>query len=63
MARVENQVFCDRCGVEITWTPVFVPKKGKRRKEYCCQVCAQGLSCQCSERMFLGEEERRSTGR
>lgn len=65
MTRIEGSVFCDNCGVEITWTPVFrrAPpgKAGWRRGEYCCQICARGLPCTCSERMLLDEERRRGS--
>ncbi len=44
MGRVKGTglVVCDGCGVEITWTPVI-----RQKRIYCCQACAQGLSCEC----------------
>jgi len=48
-------IWCDGCGVEITWNPVVV-----ENRFYCCQDCAQGYSCNCGERMELDEELRNS---
>ena len=42
MVRIEETIFCDGCGVEITWAPFSV---GKRH--YCCQDCLYGLCCDC----------------
>jgi hypothetical protein len=46
MGSIEATVWCDGCGVEITWGPWVVEKR-----RYCCQDCAQGLACRCAERM------------
>ena len=46
MTRYENTVFCDNCGVEITWSPVFL-----NRGEYCCRDCAEHWPCRCGEQM------------
>ena len=68
MASIENTIFCDGCGVEITWSPVLVRNTGpgfgllaQRPLRYCCQDCAQGLPCNCAERMELEEERRISS--
>lgn len=62
MAKIQGSVFCDNCGVEITWTPYYLtpktPQPGYRRSEYCCQECAEGYRCKCSERALLEEERR-----
>lgn len=54
MARIEDVIWCDGCGVEITWAPQV---KGKRK--YCCPDCLAERPCHCAERMEL-EDERRS---
>ena len=36
-------VYCDECGVEITWTPVVIDGR-----PYCCRDCAVGLECDCA---------------
>jgi hypothetical protein len=55
--------FCDGCGVEITWAPFIVEPASaqpvRRRGEYCCQDCSEGLRCKCSERILLDEERRK----
>ncbi len=63
MAKIQDSVFCDGCGIEVTWTPYYqnpahnIP--GVRRSEYCCQDCAQGYRCRCGERMLLEEDRRK----
>jgi hypothetical protein len=52
----EELVWCDGCGVEIVGAPVVVDKRN-----YCCQDCAQGIRCDCGERMEL-DDERNNTG-
>ena len=42
MTRIEKTVFCDHCGVEITWSPIVI---GSRH--YCCQDCFDNLKCDC----------------
>lgn len=39
---MEHHLFCDGCGVEITWAPVL--SEGRR---YCCALCARGGDCGC----------------
>jgi len=48
MARMEDTVWCDGCGVEILWGPVVT-----HSREYCCRDCLDGLECKCGERMEL----------
>ena len=61
MSRVEGGIWCDRCGVEITWSPLVKLRPGSLGKnEYCCNDCYAGLPCGCGERMEM-EEERRDT--
>lgn len=55
MAGIEESVWCDGCGTEITWAPVI---EGKRR--YCCQDCQNGLPCRCGDRLDSDEERRDS---
>jgi hypothetical protein len=54
MARIEETVICDNCGVEITWSPI---EEGGR--DYCCQDCRDGYPCACGSRYEL-EDDRRS---
>ena len=49
----DETTWCDGCGVEITWGPVLVDKR-----THCCQDCAQGIPCQCGERMEMNDERR-----
>jgi hypothetical protein len=53
MANVENTIFCDGCGVEITCEPYLVGPQ-----VYCCQDCAEGRPCGCGEHMELEDERR-----
>ena len=53
MARLENTIWCDGCGVEITWIPVV-----HDRRDYCCQQCLAGIHCECDELVELGEDRR-----
>ena len=42
MAAIQDTVFCDGCGIEVTWTPYYLNpthnQPGVRRSEFCCQV-------------------------
>jgi hypothetical protein len=38
----EKELWCARCGVEITWSPYL-----QARLMYCCQDCAEGRECLC----------------
>ena len=35
-------LWCDRCGIEITWAP-----RRQRERLYCCEDCAEGRACDC----------------
>jgi hypothetical protein len=62
MAEIEGVVFCDGCGVEITWSPVVLQgaktAAHQRAGQYCCVDCADGRPCQCGERMEFDDEFR-----
>lgn len=67
MSRIEGVVYCDNCGVEITWAP-YIPDniRGElgpdtgplRRFDYCCRDCYEGRLCHCGERMEWDDERR-----
>lgn len=57
MARYQDTIWCDGCGVEILWSPTIV-----NRLDYCCEACRDGLPCRCGERMKLDEGRRANTG-
>lgn len=39
---VENRVWCEGCGVEVTWGPFLF-----HGRCFCCRDCADGRECQC----------------
>jgi hypothetical protein len=51
MDRMDDTIWCDGCGVEITWGPILV-----RKRRYCCWECAEGRNCDCGVRMEIVEE-------
>ena len=53
MAYSEMTLWCDGCGREILWIPYVVHKK-----EFCCQDCAFGFTCQCGESIEWEEDYR-----
>jgi hypothetical protein len=53
MVKIEDTLFCDGCGVEISLSPVI-----KDHREYCCEDCAKGYECKCGERMELDQRRR-----
>ncbi len=53
MSRLENTIWCDGCGVEITWAPVV-----RDHQDYCCAQCLAGIRCECDELFELGEDRR-----
>ncbi len=55
MALIETTVYCNGCGVEITWAPLYLNKQ-----HYCCQDCYDGRPCECGSRLE-DEDEHRST--
>ena len=66
MLSADRILYCDRCGVEITWQPAArLPRlAGLPTRYYCCQVCMNapadvtGPTCPCSERVELEDERR-----
>ncbi len=64
MSRIEGDVYCDGCGVEISWSPYKQQTSGAasaaaQKAEYCCKDCAEGRPCQCAERMEIDVDEMR----
>lgn len=56
MPRIEDTLFCDGCGVEVTSVPVVLGNQ-----MYCCADCRDGLRCSCGDRMELEEERAGAT--
>ena len=48
MARINDTIWCDGCGVEILWGPLVTGKQS-----FCCQDCLEGRPCACGERLDL----------
>jgi len=44
MVRYQDTLWCDGCGIEITWEPIE-----QDRLFFCCQICMDGEKCRCSE--------------
>lgn len=44
MVRYQDTLWCDGCGIEITWEPVE-----KDRLFFCCLSCLEGENCRCGE--------------
>jgi hypothetical protein len=57
MARIEETVRCDGCGVEILGSPLVVAGY-----YYCCQDCRDGLECECAQKAELDEERGEGPG-
>lgn len=53
MMRTEETIWCDGCGVEITWGAII-----KDDRTYCCLDCFHGLPCECGYRMELDDDDR-----
>ncbi|GAB4582167.1 MAG: hypothetical protein Fur0022_49250 [Anaerolineales bacterium] len=53
MSSIEQAIFCNGCGVEITWAPII---KGERR--YCCEDCLHGRGCECATRQDMDDDRR-----
>jgi hypothetical protein len=49
--QTEDTIWCDGCGAEIAWGPVTA-----RNRIYCCRECAQGIPCECGDRMEIDDE-------
>lgn len=56
MTKYRDTIWCDGCGVEISWSAVVVDNR-----HFCCQDCCQGMGCECSYRMELDDERDRKT--
>lgn len=56
MVQIEDTIWCDGCGVEITWVPVVV-----KQAHFCCQDCAKGLECDCAPKPETEDERREGT--
>ena len=46
MVWIEGTLWCDGCGVEITWVPVEFANE-----QYCCQSCMEGEECNCGAKL------------
>jgi len=55
MSDAAENLWCEACGVEITWSAHII-----EGHMYCCQECFEGIPCNCDARMALFEEDRRS---
>lgn len=53
MALIEGTIFCDNCGIEISWAPIMVQKF-----HYCCRECFNYYPCECGDRTDMEEERR-----
>jgi hypothetical protein len=53
MARIEDTLWCDNCGVEIHGIPTV-----KDGYYYCCEDCRDGLLCECMGCLEFEEERR-----
>lgn len=63
MSRTDSMVWCDGCGVEITWAAlVQVGKHHHHVLHYCCQDCLEGRECECGKRLEDEEDMRRPEG-
>jgi hypothetical protein len=52
MTKIEGTVFCDNCGVEITWAPIVADNH-----HYCCQDCHDHLQCDCRPAIDWEEDD------
>jgi len=56
-------LWCDGCGIEITWVPYRISHARESLiQDYCCEDCFIGLSCNCGERMEMDDERRETPG-
>jgi hypothetical protein len=49
MPQIEDTLFCDGCGAEISGAPVVQSKQ-----YYCCERCAEGQPCDCA--LYIEDE-------
>ena len=55
MVRYRDTLWCDGCGVEISWKPVV-----RSQHSYCCTKCLHGEVCDCGndlEDYFAGSKK------
>jgi Fe2+ or Zn2+ uptake regulation protein len=50
MSQIEGTIRCDGCGIEISLSPVVFS-----HRHYCCQDCANGMTCDCADQVELDE--------
>jgi hypothetical protein len=53
MVLIEGTLWCDGCGVEITWAPVI-----SGTEHYCCQSCLEGHECDCAAQQEMEDDRR-----
>lgn len=53
MTIIEGTIFCNNCGVEITWAPIVI-----KNFHYCCPDCLAHFPCECGDRMEMEDERR-----
>jgi len=44
MVRYHDTLWCDGCGIEISWEPVE-----QESLFFCCNICLDGDRCRCGE--------------
>jgi hypothetical protein len=44
MARYQDTLWCDGCGIEIHWEPIE-----RNQLFFCCTKCLQGEECDCGD--------------
>lgn len=52
----DDFIWCQGCGVEITWSPILVDQH-----TYCCEECSRGIQCRCAERMEQDDDYQASS--
>jgi hypothetical protein len=53
MSDFHETLWCAGCGTEILYSPYVL-----NRKNYCCQDCAFGYTCECSRAMEREDDYR-----
>jgi hypothetical protein len=56
MIRNNQAVFCEGCGAEILWAPVIVRSTSGEKHDYCCELCRDGLECDCGRHMEIDDK-------
>lgn len=44
-------IWCQGCGIEVTWSPYL-----NNEQMFCCEECSRGIFCRCAERMELDND-------